>query len=816
MRFRVAASVLATLVAAAGMTKAAPRGVQDPPVVAGPATTAPSTSLVLNQYCLGCHNERVRSAATASGVVFDRLRADDVAAAPEVWEKVVRRLRMGTMPPDGARRPDEATLAGLASRLEADLDRRASAHPYPGQLLLRRLNRTEYANVVKDLLDLDVDASTLLPPDDSAYGFDNVGDVLGVSPVLLERYLSAADRISELAVGDLAMPAGSITYRVPHDRSQDQHIDGLPLGTVGGLLTAHTFPLDGEYAFQIRLFRTNLEMMRGLEFPHQLEILLDGERIFSHVVGGPDDMMLARTWTDGADEIDARLRVRVPVKAGPHIVGVTFRRKIGYGTQRLQAPLRSSADTFEATGRPHVELMTVSGPFKATGSGDTPSRRRLFTCRPASASDERPCAERIVRTLARRAFRRSVTDADVRPLMTFYERGRQKGSFDAGIQMALRRILASPSFAFRSEQDQAGTKPGVPYRVSDVELASRLAFFLWSSAPDEELLSLAERGRLHDARTLEVQVRRMLADRRAAALVTNFAGQWLQLRNLRNARPNSFDFPDFDDNLRFAFRRETELLFEAIIGEDRNILDLLTADFTFVNERLARHYGIPGVSGSRFRRVALTDPARRGLLGHGSVLTVTSHADRTSPVVRGKWILENLQGSPPPPPPPDVSNLVEPGEGDTPQSVRARMERHRAAPECASCHKLMDPIGLSLENFDAVGAWRTQEAGAPIDATARMADGTPLDGVVALRQALLKRPDVFTGTVVEKLMIYGLGRGLTHADMPVVRAILRETAPQNYRFSSLIIGIVRSVPFQMRVTPAVAPLSTTARSGAAR
>ena len=783
--------VTVALVAVVFLAKSSPQ--------ASPQDLRPTA--VFSEYCLSCHNQKAISAATASGIMFDRLDPARISEAPDAWEKVVRKLRTGSMPPQGSKRPDDATAHALIQTLETELDRAAAAHPNPGKAVLRHLNRAEYANAIRDLLALDVDTASLLPPDDSAYGFDNIGDVLGVSPALLERYLSAADRISELAVGDLSIGSGTKTYRVPLDRSQDQHLEGLPFGTVGGLLVDHVFPLDAEYEFQVRLFRTNLEMMRGMESPHKIQILVDSDPVFADTVGGPEDRALAQTFTDGGDAIDRRLRVRVPIKAGKHSVAVTFVRKIAMGAARLQFPVRSSADTFEATGRPHVEVLTIGGPYHAVGSGDTPSRQRIFTCTPKNSAAEPGCARSILANLARRAYRRPVDEADLRPLLEFYELGLKKGNFETGIQLALRRMLAGPDFVFRVEADPANIAPGVPYAVSGIELASRLSFFLWSSAPDDTLIDLAVRGRLKDPKVLEEQVRRMLADPRSAALVDNFAGQWLQLRNLKNARPNSFDFPDFDDNLRQSLRRETELLFESIMREDRNVVDLLRADYTFVNERLARHYGIPEVAGSNFRRIKITDEARKGLLGQASILTVTSHADRTSPVVRGKWILENLFGSPPPPPLPNVPPLQEDREGEKPRTVRQKMEAHRANPVCASCHKIMDPLGLALENFDAVGAWRTEEAGSPIDAKTVLGDGTPLDGVVSLRQALLKRQDVFVSTMTEKLMIYALGRGLTYNDMPAVRAIDRDAARQDYRFSSLILGVIRSTPFQMRVKP---------------
>jgi hypothetical protein len=719
------------------------------------------------------------------------------AANGDIWEGVVRKLRARTMPPQGMPRPDEATYDGLASFLETELDRDAAANPNPGRPLIRRLNRSEYTNAIRDLLTLELDVSSVLPPDDSAFGFDNNSDLLGTSPALLERYLVAADRVSALAVGAAVAP-GSDTYRIRQDRSQDQHIEGLPLGTVGGLAVDHTFPLDAEYRFSLALYRNNLEAIRGLEHPHQIEITVDGERVFLATVGGDADKAeQGVSITDRSDAVDARLQVLVPVKAGTHAVGATFVRKIGEGTQRLRPFLRSSAGTYDSTGRPHIETLTIAGPFNPMGPGDTPSRQRIFSCRPSSASQEEACATKIISTLARRAYRRPVTKADTSRLLTFYRAGRAKGSFDAGVQMALRRLLASPTFVFRVEEDGAG-KPGTLQHVSDIELASRLSFFLWSSIPDDALLEIASRGQLRNPAVLEREVRRMIADPRADSFVRNFTGQWLHTRNLRTVMPNHDEFPDFDDTLRDAFQREAELFFDSIMRGDRNVLDLLTADYTFVNERLAKHYGIPYVYGSQFRRVALTDDARRGLLGKGGLLMVTSRADRTSPVLRGKWMLENVFGTPPPPPLPNVPPLETSAE-EAPRTLRERMERHRASPTCAGCHKLMDPLGFALENFDATGAWRTREAGVPLDASGQLADGTKVDGVVALRNALLARSDVFLRTLTEKLMTYALGRGLQSFDMPVVRDIVRKAERQDYRFSGIIMGIVTSPPFQMRV-----------------
>jgi Protein of unknown function (DUF1592)/Protein of unknown function (DUF1588)/Protein of unknown function (DUF1587)/Protein of unknown function (DUF1585)/Protein of unknown function (DUF1595)/Cytochrome C oxidase, cbb3-type, subunit III len=775
--------------------------------------SAHSPHALLNQFCVTCHNQRVKTA----GLTLDTMDLENVSEGAEVWERVLRKLRTGAMPPQGARRPDQATYDGLITWLETELDRDATAHPRPGRpILLHRLNRAEYANAIRDLLALEVNVASLLPPDDSAYGFDNIADALGVSPVLLERYLVAADRVSALAIGDTEVSPGSETYRVRQDLSQDQHIEGLPLGTVGGALVRHTFPLDGEYEFQVKLFRTNSSVMRGLEYPQQLEVTVDGERVFLATVGGGDDFAtLLKNVTAAGDAVDARLKVRVPVKAGPRNVGVAFiYRSAVADTRTLQPFLRSSIDTYDFTGRPHVDTLTITGPFDGKGSGDTPSRRRIFTCRPPSPAvgerrrslttavgptAELQCAREIITTVARRAFRRSVTEVDLQPLMDFYEAGRGEGTFETGIQFALRRLLASPMFVFRFEREPTDVAPGAAYRLNDFELASQLSFFLWSSIPDDELLTVAGEGRLHTAPVLERQVRRMLADPKSKALVTNFAGQWLQLRNLWSIVPNSETFSDFDDNLRQAFLSETELFFDSIMREDRTVVDLLTADYTFVNERLAKHYGIANVYGSQFRRVTLPDDARKGLLGKGSILMVTSHADRTSPVVRGKWILENLIGSPPPAPPPDVPPFPDNAAGQKPLSVRERMEQHRDNPTCASCHKIMDPLGFALENFDAVGKWRMREEGHAIDASGQLTDGTRVDGVASLRQALLKRPDVFIGTLTEKLLTYALGRGLDYYDMPAVRAIVREASAHDSRFSSLVLGIVGSVPFQMRV-----------------
>jgi mono/diheme cytochrome c family protein len=765
------------------------------------ATGQPANEALLKQYCVTCHNARLKT----GGLALDGLDMANLPAHAETWEKVVRKVRAGVMPPQGMRRPEPAVLEGFVSWLEDGLDRDAKVHPNAGRPMLHRMNRAEYKNAIKDLLALDVDVASLLPPDDSAYGFDNISDVLGVSPSLQERYLAAAARLSALAVGDPQLRPGSETYRVAQDLSQNQHVEGLPLGTIGGVKVRHFFPLDGEYDFQTKLYRTNLNMVRGLEYASEFEVSVDGKAVHHVTIGGNDDLAkLFDAPTDTGDAVEARMRVKVKVPAGPHDVTVAFVENMAVkDTVRVQPFLRSSADNFEWAGAPHIQSLAVTGPFNATGSGDTPSRRAIFTCKPASKAAERACATQILSRLARRAYRQPVGPAELAPILEFYDAARASGTFESGIQRGLQRILASPRFAFRIEHDPAGAAPGTMHPVSGVELASRLSFFLWSSIPDEPLLRAAAAGTLSQPAVLEQQVRRMLADPRADALVSNFAGQWLQLRNVRSVQPNSDEFPDFDDQLRQSFRRETELLFSSIVKEDRNVLDLLRADYTFVNERLARHYGIPNIYGSRFRRVPVTDDARRGILGQGSMLAVTSHAERTSPVLRGKWVLENLLGLPVPPPPPDIPTLKGNTEGQKPKTLREQMAEHRTEPVCASCHRVMDPVGFALENFDAVGAWRTMEPGGPIDASGQLADGTKVDGVVTLRKAILDKPNLFVGTLTEKLLTYALGRGVDARDMPAVREIMRGAARNDYRFSSLVMGVVRSVPFRMRMTPGV-------------
>jgi mono/diheme cytochrome c family protein len=764
-----------------------------------PLPGAPAASDLQNTvstYCVTCHNDKLKT----GGLALDRPELADVAAHADVWEKVIRKVRTGMMPPAGVPRPNAAERDALLSSLIATLDEAAKVNPNPGRPLVHRLNRAEYANAVRDLLAVDVDVSTMLPPDDSSAGFDNNADVLGVSPLLLESYLTAAERISALALGDRSLPPAGEIYRVRQDESQDRHVPGLPLGTVGGILIDATLPLDGEYQFRVTLFRTNLGTMRGLEYEHQLEISVDGERVHLAAFGGDKEILASSdNPTTTGDAVDGRFTARVKLKAGPHKIGVAFLEKTqALNTRRLQNYVRSSSDTIDFSGYPHIDEVILTGPFNATGAADTPSRRRLFVCQPKSRPGTRDlsrrssnrtnssevgssddidpsevgCARQILSTVGRRAYRSELSERDLATLMDFFRQGRKDGaSFDSGIDLALRRVLAS------------------------------LSFFIWSSIPDDELLDLAARGALSRPATFERQVRRMLADPKAQALVDNFLGQWLQLRNLKSKQPNSHEFPDFDDNLRQALHAEAELFFGSIIREDRSVLDLMNADYTFVNERLARHYGIPNVYGSHFRRVALPDETRKGLLGKGAVLMVTSHPHRTSPVVRGKWVLENILGAPPPPPPDVVPPFEEETQAAKPKSVRDRLEVHRRNPACAGCHRMIDPAGLALENFDAVGAWRTRDGGTrgtPVDASGQLVDGTKVDGVVALREALMREPEIFIGTVTEKLLTYGLGRGLTAADMPAVRAIVRGARRDSYRFSSLLLGVVRSVPFQMR------------------
>ena len=784
----------------------------------GSAPAAPAEAVeygaLLQRYCVTCHNGRLLTA----GLSLDDVGVSEahVAADAELWEKVVQKLRSRTMPPPRRPRPDDDSYRAFASWLETSLDRAADAAPNPGRPQLHRMNRAEYRNAVRDLLALDADVSAL-PADDSTFGFDNIADALGVSPLLLESYVTTARKISRLAVGSPVIPTVTTTYKTPEDLTQDYHLRELPLGTRGGIRVAEHFPVDAEYEIRVRLRRTAGGTIRGIGEEHHLELTLDGERIGLFPVGSEDayrptvineqnpGQTVSRAFT--ADE---GMRVRLPIPAGRHEIVAAFVGKPTVLSEETRKPfLRSYVSSNSRLGLPDVDSVLIAGPFDPRRPDDTPSRQRIFTCRPEEPGDAAPsdaapgdaaaCARSILSRLGRQAYRRPLEAPEIDRLLAFYEEGSRDGGFESGIELALRFLLASPQFIFRLETEPDELAAGAVYPVSDLDLASRLSFFLWSSIPDEELLAVAERGELGAPDELRRQVRRMLADPRASALVENFAGQWLYLRNLANTHPDPPTFPDFDDNLRRALQRETELFFGSVMAEDRSILELLTGDYTFLNERLARHYGIPGIYGDRFRRVAVTDNARRGILGHGSLLTVTSYATRTSPVLRGKWILENLLGSPPPPPPPDVPDLEDAGSAEG-LSIRARLEQHRANPACAACHARMDPYGFGLENFDAIGRWRSSgPRGEPIDASDVLPDGTAFSGPSELREAILRRPDSFVETFTRKLLTYAAGRGMEYSDAPAVRRIVRAAAEDDYRFSALVDGVVTSDVFRMKV-----------------
>ena len=750
---------------------------------------------LLDRYCVTCHNDRL----STGGLSFEADGFHDVGRDTEAWERVIRKLRSATMPPAGRPRPEPARYASFTAWLEATIDRAAAAEPRPGRPTARRLNRTEYTNAIRDLLGLEIDGRALLPPDDMAYGFDNNADMLPMSPALLERYLSAAAGISRLAVGDPAIGPSVTTYDVSRLRLQDGRAGpDLPFGSRGGAVVRHYFPLDAEYVVTVRL------RGRRLRETEQLDLRLDGERLDLFVVGGPSRPPPS---ADGPARAPGDpLRVRLRVRAGSHRVTATFVEKMvaPEGVRPAYLPVSNIAFGGVRGAEARVEAIDVAGPYDATGAGDTASRRRIFICRPADdagASESEVCAREILSALATRAYRRPVTEAELETLLRFHRDGQEAGGgFDAGIQFALERILLDSSFLVRVERDPVDAPAGTAYHLGDFELASRLSFFLWSSLPDDELLAAAADGRLGDPEVRRRHVRRMLDDPRASALVTDFASQWLHLRNLRAAAPDVNAFPEFDDDLRDAFRRETQLFLEAQLREDRGLLELLTADYTFLNERLARHYGIDGVHGSRFRRVPLAGDRRAGLLGHGGILTVTSYANRTSPVVRGKWLLENILGAPPPPPPPDVPPLEAADVGGA-RSMRERLERHRASPACASCHAQMDPLGFALENFDAVGRWRdAAEDGGPVDAAGALPDGSRFAGPAGLRRMLLDRGDELVTNVTARLMTYALGRGLEAHDMPAIRRIVRDAEPGGYRWSSIVLGVVESTPFLMRST----------------
>jgi mono/diheme cytochrome c family protein len=771
-----------------------PLQAQAPTSASSPAAPLSSQRALLDTYCVTCHNQRAKTA----NVMFDTMDLADLSSHAGVWEKAVRKLRGGMMPPPGVRRPDQAAVDGMVSWLERSLDQVAAANPNPGRVALHRLNRAEYANAIEDLLGLRIDAGAFLPQDDEADGFDNVASVLKVSPSFLDQYISAARVVSTRAIGNPSPRPGSATYRPPKGTEQGVHVDGLPLGTRGGLQVEHLFPADGEYKLNVGGLAT-AGYVRGMEYRHTLVATIDGAKVFEAQIGGEEDLKaIDQKQAAAVAAVNGRFQnIPVKVTAGPHKVGVTFVARSYAESDEVLFSLRPGIGEERI---PRVATLEVVGPFNPAGVSETPSRRRVFVCRPATAADELPCATKVFSTFARRAFRRPVAAHDLEAPLDFYRTARETDDFDTGIRAGLTAILASPKFLFRAEQLPESVAPGSVYRISDLDLASRLSFFLWGRLPDDELLDVAGTGRLSDASVLDAQVRRLLADPKSKSLVTSFAFQWLKVRAIDTIDPDAVLFPNFDDGLRDAFRREMELFVESILSADRSVLDLLTADHTFVNERLALHYGIPNVRGERFRRVTLTDPNRWGLLGKGSVLMATSYANRTAPVLRGAWILDNIVGTPPAAPPPDVEGFKENKEGEKARSVREIMEQHRSKPSCNACHGVMDPLGFSLENFDAIGEWRSRDryAGSAIDASGKLVDGTMVNGPIDLRNALMRRPGQFVQTMTEKLMTYALGRSLEYYDMPTVRAIVRDAARDNYRFSSIVMGIVRSPAFQMR------------------
>ena len=810
--------ILATAVAVGVGTAIVDAGAPAPTQVEQAGTLDRS---LLDRYCVTCHNERLLTA----GLDLAAVDLDNAAAHAEVLEKVVKKLRAGQMPPVGPPQPTRSTRDTFATALETVLDQAAGAALDPGRLPVHRLNRLEYVTAVRDLLAIEVDPD-LLPIDNAGVGFDNNADVLSVTPALMARYLSAATKVSRLAVGDPAIRPGTQIYRAPEFADQSVRAgDDLPFGTHGGLAARHAFPLDGEYTFALRLQRASIgNTIRGIDDEHEIQVRIDHRLVERFSIGGQypghdvglvngirDDDLEAQALHAYRTTADDALELRIPVSAGMHLVTAAF-TDLAPAVSEL-VPLRPSSRQrrifTDDAGDPSIETLSIVGPFDATRPDDTPSRRRIFVCRPATPGEEESCARTILRTLTERAYRRPATAADLDDLMRLYAAGRRDGDFDSGIQLALEGLLTSPAFVFSIELDPVDSRPGMVYPLTHLELASRLSWFLWKSLPDDPLRTAAGRG-LDDPAVLAAETGRMLADPRATRWIDDFAEQWLTVRNIQTHQPNHDLFPQFDDTLREAMATETALFFRSQVREDRSVLDLLRADYTFLNEPLARHYGVPNVYGAHFRRVAVTDTARRGLLGQGSILTVTSYANRTSVVLRGKWVLETLLGAPPPPPPPDVPDLEENARGAPPKSLRERMEQHRASPVCANCHAAMDPFGFALENFDATGRWRDTDAGAAIDAATRLAGGGTIDGPEGLQQYLLNRRDEFLRTVAEKLLSYALGRSLEYYDAPAVRQIVREAARDDYRWSALVQGVVRSVPFRMRRVADPAPAATAA------
>ena len=787
-----------------------------------------SNRALLDQYCVICHNQAVvNSLATSNeglqttqlrnlGLTLDTEDVSDLAANPEVWEKVIKKLRVGVMPPPNYPRPDKVRYDGFRTWLEDELDSIAANRANPGRTqAFHRLNQTEYRNSIRDLLDLNIDVSDLIPADaPDQYGFDNNAEVLALSPLSVERYVNAAHKIAELAIGAPPRGASITTYDVPLNLIQDDRLsEDLPFGSRGGTAIEHLFPVDGEYRITLNLQTNYVDFVRGFDDANEVELSLDGEHLQTYAFGGdapgiPAPYSYAGN-IRGSDDweefmmafADEGFELVLPVKAGPRIIGATFPREMweAEGVQQPRLFGYQLAVTELPDGNPGIGSIEIEGPLSIDGSGDTPSRQQIFSCEPISADEEPACARQILSSLARRAYRRAVTENDIQGLMEFYKQGQLEGGFETGIQFALERLLVSPDFLFRIEQDPRNAEPDSMYPVTDTELASRLSFFLWSSLPDDELLDLVERSELRDPGVLETQVKRMMSDSRSSGFIENFVGQWLYLRNLDGIYPDPAAFPEFDENLREAFQRETELFIDDQIRSDRSLRELLSADYTYVNERLAEHYGIPKIYGNRYRKVMLEGAERGGLFGHGSLMMVTSYPNRTSPVLRGKFVLENLLGGPPPEPPPNVPALETSNDGKQ-LTMREAMAMHRENPACRVCHAAMDPIGFSLENYDAVGKWRTQFAGQAIDASGLLPDGNTFDGPDGLRGLLLERPDDFVGTITEKLMRFALGRSLEYYDMPEVRGIVRAAREDDYRWSSVILGVIKSAPFQMRGT----------------
>ena len=792
------------------------------------AAESANNRALLDQYCVICHNQAVVNSVAAAneglqttqlrnlGLTLDTEDVSNLALNPEVWEKVIKKLRVGVMPPPNYPRPDKVSYDGFRAWLENELDRIGASQVNPGRTqAFHRLNQTEYRNSIRDLLDLDIDVADLIPADaPDRYGFDNNAEVLALSPLSVERYVTAAHKIAELAVGASPRGASIKTYDVPLNLIQDERLsEELPFGSRGGTAIEHLFPVDGEYRITVKLQTNYVDFVRGYDAAHEMELSLDGEYLQTYAFGGDAPGMPAPygyagniRGSDDWEEFmmafaDQGFELVLPIKAGPRIIGATFPREM-WEVEAVQQPRLFGyhlAVNEMPDANPSIGSIEIEGPLSVEGPGDTPSRQQIFSCQPASADEEPACARQILSSLARRAYRRPVDDSDVQGLIDFYNQGQVEGGFDTGIQFALERLLVSPDFLFRIEQDPLDAQPGSMYSITDTELASRLSFFLWSSAPDDELLDLVERGALRNPGVLEAQVTRMMTDSRSSGFIENFVGQWLYLRNLDGIYPDPTAFPEFDENLREAFQRETELFIDDQIHSDRSLRELLSADYTYVNERLAEHYGIPGIYGNRYRKVTLEGAERGGLFGHGSLMMVTSYPNRTSPVLRGKFVLENLLGGPPPEPPPNVPAL-ETSRGGTLLTMREAMAMHRENPACRVCHAAMDPIGFSLENYDAVGKWRTQFAGQPIDASGLLPDGNTFDGPDGLRELLLERPDDFVGTITEKLMRFALGRSLEYYDMPEVRGIVRAAAEDDYRWSSVILGVIKSAPFQMRRT----------------